>query len=103
MSTLNERIAACKKWRHVLVTQDGAVYEKFSMLPRKDWSGSIADAWDLVAQMGAAGHDIRIEYMPREVDENSVWFVQFSSAAALADTAPAAIAAAYLAAMEEQK
>jgi hypothetical protein len=94
--TLNERIARLRGYRY------DALADKAGVLRQHDWSGSIADAWDLVAQMGAAGHDIRIEYMPREVDENSVWFVQFSSAAALADTAPAAIAAAYLAAMEEQ-
>ena len=115
MSTLNERIAAVKGWR---ITAHEGEYNKsigrFRPTGRihcnaddgrgahaHNWSGSIADAWELVEELAAKNYEPRIDYC-----NDGSWLVGLvvddEELPEVADTAPEAISAAYLAAMEGQ-
>ena len=99
MSTINERIARVKRWHY---HGEGYASPVKSTGPLRDWSGSIADAWELVEEMTSEPSYVCIE--SPLVGENK-WRCSVDEPNAIykdAPTAPEAICLAWLAVMEER-
>jgi len=97
VSSLNERIAERKRMYYV-TTDDYAVGDGGR---EYDWSGSIADAWELWREMIDNGHSLFVgqhrSLLRVTVTRDRAEIAEISTAGDVAE----AIAAAYLAAMEK--
>jgi hypothetical protein len=101
MSTLNYRIADLKQWAYSPNTDTARDFDNDG-LPR-DWSGSIADAWELVNELTANRWIVRVI-----IDSHSACVelrlppTRGIVIAPTQPTAPEAICAAYLHVMKEK-
>ena len=103
MSTINERIARVKRWHY---HGEGYASPVKSTGPLRDWSGSIADAWELVEEMRPEVGNIEINV---DCDACMVTILTATEEPHLleginvcANDAPEAICLAWLAVMEER-
>ena len=97
--SINEEIAKAKGWQDI-INSEGGVFEKFSMLPKKNWQNSIADAWELVEELASMKNEwaIQLSGDGAESHRYSCFFTDLpsNSPTAYAPTAAEAICLAYL-------
>ena len=96
--TLNERIATAKGWEELAAIEGSYKIPGGYAYRLPDWSGSIADAWGLVEEIGSAGR--RDMYPVIWQDKGTdLWVCEFGKIQSpqWCDTAPEAICLAYLA------
>ena len=111
--TLNERIAKVKGWEYFPARKSACPSRDFYQGDEKNWSGSIADAWELVREIQAHNPGWRFSILGGDTRFNG-WKAEFFGhidpsqdygqrhASEQAATLPEAICLAYLAVMEDK-